>query len=162
MVPRALRSLVLRPSSCGALLTLPAFLPTTPCHPTPLHPLFPSRTRHLLTLSPQFRIPFSVYKNPAPSRLSSSALLLSSLPPLPRLLHQAMSPRRAGRSLPVLIDPGAQGNQGLMAFASALPPEAMSLCLVTLTGTRESPAPSPGASMLALGAGGFAAPPLAA
>lgn len=44
--------------------------------------------------------------------------------------------------LALVQDPGAQGNQGLMAFASALPPEAMSLCLVTLTGTRESPAPS--------------------
>lgn len=41
--------------------------------------------------------------------------------------------------------PRAQGNLGLVAFASALPPEA-DLCLVTLTGRRVSYSLSPGAN----------------
>ena len=63
-------------------------------------------------------------------------------------------------------DPGARGNQGLKAFASAFPPKAVDPCLVTLTATRASPAPYPGqtvcASILALGVRAFATPPLAA
>lgn len=60
-------------------------------------------------------------------------------------------------------DPGAQGKQGLIAFASALPPEAVDLCLVTLARRRAFPTLSSQgqtgfASILAMGARGFAAP----
>lgn len=67
-------------------------------------------------------------------------------------------------SCPAFIGTGswAQGNPGLVAFASALPPEA-DLCLVTVAGRREFPTPSPQGqarfvSILALGARRFAAP----
>lgn len=60
-------------------------------------------------------------------------------------------------------DPGAQGNQGLIAFASALLPEAVGLCLVTLAGRRAFPTFSSQGqtgfvSTLAMRARGFAAP----
>lgn len=60
-------------------------------------------------------------------------------------------------------DPGAQGNQGLIAFASALPLEAVDLCLITLAGRRAFPTLSSQgqtgfASTLAMGVRGFAAP----